>query len=68
MARGKKTRDKVRYQAYEAERDLKSAMNHLAQLGGLAAERSDYISGNLPELVAALELLIETLEKFNEGL
>lgn len=62
------TRNKIRFQAKSALDDCKRAQTHLVYVGALADERSDYINGHLPELIAALEFLIETVDKFNEGL
>jgi len=62
------TRNKLRAQGFEAEADLKRAQNHLVQLGALADERSKYIDDNLPVIVTTLDILITTVERFNEGL
>jgi len=62
------TRNKVRFQAFSALADMKRAETHLGQLAALAEERSDYIDTSLPPIMAGLHILIETLDKFNEGL
>ena len=62
------TRNKVRFQAFSAYRDLRKAENHLAQLAALGDERSTFINDNLPEIMTALRFVIEALDKFNEGL
>lgn len=48
--------------------DLKRAQVHLVQLAALADSKSDYINLHVPELIAAVEFLIESVDKFNEGL
>jgi len=62
------TRNKVRFQGFSALADLKRAETHLTQLAGLADDRSDYIESNLPQIMAALSMVIATLDKFTEGL
>jgi len=62
------TRNKVRFQGISAFADLRRAQTHLVQLAALADNRSDYINDHLPELIASLELLIDCVDKFNEGL
>lgn len=62
------TRNKVQFQAFSAHADLRRAENHLGQLAGIANDRSGYIDANLPEIMAALRFVMETLDKFNEGL
>jgi hypothetical protein len=62
------TRNKVRFQAFSALADLKRAEIHLGQLSAFAGERPGYIEENLPQIIAGLHLLIDTLDKFNEGL
>ena len=62
------TRNKVRFQAFSALADLRRAENHLVQLMALSEEKSVYINENLSIIVTGLNVLIETLDKFNEGL
>jgi len=62
------TRNKLRWQSINAEADLKKAQNHLVQLAALADDRSPYIGDNLPVIITTLDMLIITLEKFNQGL
>lgn len=62
------SRNKVRYQVFSALADMKRAENHLLQLAGMANDQSKYIDDNLPQIIAALTFIIETLDKFSEGL
>ena len=58
----------VDYKTTEAYGKIVKAQSHLVQIGSLADHRSDYIDNNLPEIVAGLELIIEALGAFKEGL
>jgi hypothetical protein len=62
------TRNKIRFQGQEALSDLKRAQIHTTQLAALAADTSPYIDDNLPVIMLALSAVIDTLDKFNEGL
>ena len=62
------TRGKVRWQSAGALVNLRKAENHLLQIAGIADGRSDYINDNLPQIVTSLHFIIETMEKFDEGL
>lgn len=62
------TRNKIRFQCESAFADLRAAQIHLVQMAALAGESSPYINETLPELIAAVEMVIETLDKFSEGL
>jgi len=62
------TRNKVRLQAFEAFADLKRAQTHLVQLAALANEQSDHINRDLPIIIAALDMVIDSTEKFAEAL
>ena len=62
------TRSRVRWQVREADADLRRAEKHLTQLAALADDRSGYINDNLPQIIAGLHLIIETVESFYEGL
>jgi len=64
----KKTRDRLKWQACHAIADLMRAENHLGQIAGIASDRSDYINESLPEIMAALRVVLDALRKFNEGL
>lgn len=68
MTGKRSTRNKLIFQAVSALADLKRAENHLAQLAGIAAGRSGYIDKNIPEIFTALRYIIESLDKFNDGL
>jgi len=48
--------------------DLRHAEEHLIELAALAGERSDYINDNLPQIIAALEIVRQAADKFYEGL
>jgi len=62
------TRNKVKFQGISAYADLKKAQNHLVQLAALADNRSPYISEDLPQIIAALEMVTEALDKFTQEL
>jgi len=62
------TRNKIRFQGHSSVDDLKRAQDHLIELAALAADTSPYIDDNLPVIMVALSAVIDTLEKFNEGL
>jgi len=55
-------------QAFEAFADLKRAQTHLVQLAALANEQSDHINRDLPIIIAALDMVIDSTEKFAEAL
>ena len=65
---GRTTRNKIRHQAAEAFVNLRKAQNNLVQLAALADNRSDYIDKHLPMIVAAVEMVINTFDSFQEGL
>ena len=62
------TRNKIRFQARSALDDLRRAQDHLGELTALSADTSPYIDDNLPVIMLALSAVIDTLDKFNEGL
>ena len=62
------TRNKIRFQAHSAAEDLKKAQDHLGELTALCADTSGYIDENLPVIMLGLSAVIDTLDKFNEGL
>lgn len=62
------TRNKVRFQAVSASEDLKRAEDHLGHLAAMGIGHSEYIDESLPEIITALYLVIQALDKFNEGL
>lgn len=67
MAR-RTTRNKVRWQAKGAHESLVTAQSHMLSLAVLADGQSKYVDDHLPGLVAGLEALIQTWEKFSDGL
>ncbi len=62
------TRNKLRFQSVSAVVNLKKAQIHLVQLAALAGDTSPYINDNLPVIIVGLKCVIDTLEKFDEGL
>lgn len=62
------TRNKLRWQGQSAHEDLVKAQEHLVQLAAMANGRSDYIDRHVAELIAAMEMLVGAVDKFNEGL
>lgn len=47
---------------------LKAADKNAVQIASLADDRSDYINDHIPGIVTALNMLIEALKQFDEGL
>ncbi len=47
---------------------LKKAQKHLTYIAALAEDRSDYINENLPIIITYLNMVIKTLDQFNDGL
>jgi hypothetical protein len=62
------TRNKVRFSALSALDELKRAEDHLARVAAMGIGHSEYIDDALPEIIAALSFVIQTLDKFYEGL
>lgn len=62
------TRNKIRFQATSAYADLRKAQTHLVQMAALAEHRSPPINDSAPEIIAALETIIQAVEALNERL
>jgi len=62
------TRNKLKFQGAAAYADLFNAQSHMVNLAAIADNRSDYISEYLPPLMAGVEMLIKSVQQFNEGL
>ncbi len=62
------TRNKIRFQTQAAYIDLNNAQTHLTQVAALADNRSDYINTWLPDMIAALDTIIEALDVVSEKL
>ncbi len=62
------TRGKLKYHAIEALVDLKTAQKHMVSIAALADDQSGYIDNNLPPIIAAVEFIIDTFDKFSDGL
>lgn len=62
------TRNKIKFQAVSAFADLKRAQDHLVEMAALADGGSPHIEKDLPLIVAAVEMVIDAVEKFSEGL
>jgi len=62
------TRNKIRWQARSAFEDMVRVQQHLAGIAALGDEGSSYISDNLPQIMAAQEVVKDAFETFMEGL
>ncbi len=62
------TRNKLRFQLEAALVEIRKGQNHLGLIAALADDRSKYIDDNLPIIMAALETVIDAIDKFSEGL
>jgi len=62
------TRNKIRHNVSTAIVNMEKAQNNLVGAAALADERSDYISDNLPVMVAAVDSVIDVLRAFEKGL
>lgn len=62
------TRDKLKWQAKQAYEDLLRCQTHLTQMAAIADNRSDYIDRHVPGIIALVEIMLATLDKFTEGL
>jgi len=62
------TRNKLKFQGAAAYADLFNAQSHMVNMAALADDRSDYINQYLPPLMAGVEMLIKSMQQFNEEL
>lgn len=62
------TRNKMRFQAKKAIEDIDRAMEHLAKLDILQADRSPHVNNTLPSIVAGAETLKVLITRFRDTL
>ncbi|KKM88409.1 hypothetical protein LCGC14_1259060 [marine sediment metagenome] len=62
------TRRKILDADEQAVFHLKAAQRQLVRIAAMADDQSGYIDNNLPPIIAAVEFIIDTLDKFSEKL
>jgi hypothetical protein len=65
---GRSTRNKIRWQGDAALVDLINAQEHLVNIAVKGDDHSLYINDHLPPIIAGMEVIIDALKDFNEGL
>jgi hypothetical protein len=58
------TRNKIKWQLKEGIHDLEKGEGHLTSIAALADDKSKFIDDNLPQIIAMLELVIQTVKAF----
>jgi len=64
----KSTRAKLRAQGILAWENLNRAQNNLTGVAAIADGRHPQVEEHLPVIIASLELVMNAVERFNEGL
>jgi len=62
------TRNKMKWQAEKIMKDLEKALRHCHDIELMAANESEYVNANLPEIVTLVDYMYKVVKTFREGL